>query len=96
MNLAALPQLAQDKANHHIYGEVAAAVGAVVLPPIARLLGYELDRRAAAAIAAAVIGVAKEVVDKVTGKGTPSFADFVATASGALPVIAGLTMAGAQ
>ncbi len=96
MQLADLPQLAQDKANHHIYGEVGAVIGAAILLPIVRHFGYELDRRAAAAIGATVIGVIKEVVDIVTGKGTPSFADFVATASGALPVIAGLTLAGEQ
>lgn len=59
MNLENLPQVPQDKANHHIYGAL------------------------------------KEAWDRLTGKGDPSFADFVATATGALPIIAGIELAGA-
>ena len=93
MNLETLPQLAQDKANHHIYGEVAALIGLVAGPALARHVGIDLDPRAGAAIGAVVAGAIKEIWDKVTGKGDPSLGDFVATVSGALPVMAGLWVA---
>lgn len=92
MNLETLPQLAQDKANHHIYGEIAAFIGAVAGPPIALHFGIVIDRRTSAAIGATVAGAIKEAWDKLTGKGDPSVGDFVATASGALPVMAGLSL----
>lgn len=92
MNLETLPQLAQDKANHHIYGEIAAVIGAVAGPLLLAHLGYVLDPRAGAAIGAVAAGALKEVWDRQTGKGDPSVGDFVATASGALPVIAGLSL----
>lgn len=94
MNLETLPQLAQDKANHHIYGEIAAALAAWVLPLLALRFGYVLDRRLAAMIGAVGAGAIKEWWDKATGKGDPSPGDFLATCSGALPVVAGLTLAG--
>lgn len=90
MNLAKLPQLAQDKANHHIYGEVFSLIGAFAGPVVAAHFGIQLDRRIGAAAGAAIAGAIKEVLDKLTGKGNPGAGDFVATASGALPVIAGL------
>lgn len=93
MNLAKLPQLAADKANHHLYGEAAAVAGVVLLPPLARIVGFELDRRLAAAAGAAVVGALKEVWDRLSGKGSPGVADFVATVSGALPVMLGLQLA---
>lgn len=92
MNLARLPQLAQDKANHHIYGEIAAALAALLLPLLALRFGYVLDRRAAAAIGAVAAAALKEAWDKVTGRGHPSAEDFLATASGALGVMAGLSL----
>lgn len=94
INLENLPQLAQDTANHHIYGEVGAALGALILPPVALLFGLMLDKRLAAAAGAAIVGGVKEGWDTATGKGDPSPADFFATCSGALPVIAGLSLAG--
>lgn len=93
MNLETLPQLAQDKANHHIYGEVAAMIGAVAAPLLAAHFGYQLDRRLGALLGAVAAGAIKEIWDKVTGKGDPSLGDFVATVSGALPVMAGLWVA---
>lgn len=96
MDLSQLPQLAQDKANHHIYGEGAALVGALLLPPLALRLGYVLSPREGAAIAAVIAGAAKEAIDKITGKGTPSVGDFLATCSGALPVIAGIQLSSAS
>lgn len=89
MNLENLPQVPQDKANHHIYGELAAAIGVLVAQH------FGIDRRIGAAAGAIGAGVLKEAWDKVSGKGDPSFADFVATATGALPIIAGIELAGA-
>lgn len=94
MDLSKLPQLAQDKANHHLYGEAAALAGALLIPPLALRFGHVISPRAGAAIAAGIAGAAKEAIDKVTGKGTPSFGDFIATCSGALPVIAGIQIGG--
>lgn len=96
INLESLPQLAQDKANHHIYGEIAAALAAWVLPLLALRFGYVLDRRLAAVIGAVGAAAIKEVWDKVTGKGDPSLGDFLATASGMVGVNAGLTLAGLE
>lgn len=93
MNLETLPQLPQDKANHHLYGELAALIGAVAGPLLATRFGFVLDPRAGAAVGAIAAGVIKEVWDKVTGKGDPSLGDFLATASGAVPVMAGLWVA---
>jgi hypothetical protein len=92
MNLETLPQLAKDKANHHIYGEFAALIGAIAGPPLAAVVGVQLDRRIGALTGAVVAGAIKEAWDKLTGKGDPSVGDFVATASGALPVMAGLSL----
>ena len=90
MNLETLPQLAQDKANHHLYGEIAALIGAVAGPLLVSRFGYVLDPRAGAAVGAIAAGAIKEWWDTATGKGDPSPGDFLATASGALPVMAGL------
>ena len=79
-----LPQLPQDQANHYLYGSACAVVGA----PVAQALG--LDCRLGAIAAAAAAGVAKEVYDRVSKKGTPDHRDAIATAAGALPVVLAL------
>lgn len=83
MNLERLPQLAADKANHHLYGQAAALVGALT----AMATGH--DPRSGAVLFAVCIGVAKEVWDKVSGLGDPDVMDAVATASGSLPIVIG-------
>jgi len=72
-----IPQLKQDKANHFIYGAFAAAIAVLAsgIDPIVISIG-----------ASAIIGVAKEVFDSVTGKGEPSYADAVATLAGGVVV----------
>jgi hypothetical protein len=87
MNLEALPQAEKDKANHHIYGEIAAVLGAL------NAQRFGIDRRLGAAAGSIAAGVLKEIWDKVTGRGDPSPADAFATATGALPVILGLSIA---
>jgi len=77
---AKLPQLAQDKANHVIYGAVLALVGGAVLPGV---LG--VSALVAAALTAGVVGAAKEVLDKYTG-GDPTVQDFLATLAGGVLV----------
>lgn len=75
-----LPQLAQDKANHVIYGAVLSIISTaliqLVLPVPVPLLAVG---------SAAVIGVAKEVLDKYTG-GDPSVNDALATTFGGVLV----------
>lgn len=85
--LASLPQLPQDKANHALYGSAAAIVGAAI--------GHQvgLDVRLGAAIAACAVGVLKEVADHFLG-GDVSAADAIATACGAIPVVAGAALGG--
>lgn len=77
-----LPQLAQDKANHAIYGALLSLVGAAFLPGI---LG--IPALVAAIGTGIFVGVAKEMVDKYTG-GDVSPNDALATSLGG--VIVGL------
>ena len=84
-----LPLIPPDKALHFIYGAAAACAGCV----IAHLAG--LPPLYAAPLAAAAVGVGKEVYDRVTRKGTPDALDAVATALGAVPVVVGLLAAAA-
>ena len=68
-----IPQLPQDKANHLIYGLL---MFMVMTPFTGALL---------AVLAVAIIGALKEIIhDKLMGKGTPDFWDFVATAAGGI------------
>ena len=67
-----LPQLAQDKANHVLYGLVAF------------LLGNALHSWQAGVLAASVLAVGKELYDKFSGKGVPDGGDVVATIGGAV------------
>ena len=87
MNLEHLPQLPQDKANHLLYGCVAALLGALAAPYAG------VDPRICMAAAAAAAGVAKEVWDKVSKLGDPNAADAIATACGAIPLVVGYSLA---
>lgn len=52
------------------------------------LLGYYLFTSLLAGfVLAALAGMLKEVIDKITGKGTPELMDFIATIIGGLLVI---------
>lgn len=77
MNLP--PMLAHDKANHFVYGSLAAAVGVLLLSPLG------VDPRLSTLGSAALVGLAKEVYDWATGKGTPDGLDALWTAAGGLP-----------
>ncbi len=76
-----MPVIPADKANHFVYGAVVGAV--VTVAAIILTLPYIPFYSIAAA---AAIGVAKEVYDKVSKKGSPTAMDAVATALGGLPV----------
>lgn len=73
-----LPMLPHDKANHVVYGAAAAAVGC-------------LHSVEAGAIMCLVLGVGKEIYDRVSRKGVPDAMDAVATIAGGaivcLPVL---------
>ncbi len=66
----------QDKRKHFIAGFGIAIVASLSV-------GYLI-----AVILAILAGAGKEIYDKVTGKGTPEFLDFVATVVGAIAAIA--------
>lgn len=92
MNLETLPQLAQDKANHYIYGGIIALVSAAFGPAALAPLGIALGAIWCAAIGAVAAGAMKEVWDKVSGKGDPNVWDFLATCSGAPGIMLALWM----
>lgn len=75
-----LPQLSHDKANHFVYGAVASVAGGFFFGPIG------------AVGAAAIVGVVKEVLDKVLKTGVFDPMDIAATAAGGLPVAAVLAL----
>lgn len=68
----------QDKANHFIYG---AAMCALVI--------QATGKRNAGLVAAVVVAIAKELVDWISGKGTPDWRDAAWTCLGGLVVWAG-------
>lgn len=80
MNLHHLPKLPPDKANHFVYGSLAALVGVALAAAAGVSPGWS------ALLYAASAGVLKEVHDRATGRGTPDAWDAVATAAGGLPV----------
>ena len=82
-----LPQLPADKANHFIYGCVIALAGAALAP----LIGS--DPRTVAAVSAIAAGIVKEALDYWTWGGGVDALDAVATAAGAVPVVAGYCLA---
>ena len=69
-----LPMLDADKANHFAYGATLAAVGAI-------------HSMLAGALLCAAFAIGKEVLDRVTGRGTPDLMDAVWTLAGAVPVL---------
>ena len=66
--------LPQDKANHFVYGSIICFLASLILTPIVALAITIL------------IGILKEVYDKVSKKGNPEILDAVATIIGALPI----------
>lgn len=68
--------ISQDKSKHFIAGFGIAIIASL-------FVGYLI-----AVIVAILAGAGKEIYDKVTGKGTPEFLDFVATVVGAIAAIA--------
>jgi len=70
-----LPIVPLDKANHFIYGALISGVAILVMPWL-----Y-------AFIVTAVVGVAKEVYDHYSKKGTPDINDFLYTIAGSVPVL---------
>ena len=69
-----LPQLPQDKANHFIYGAVICLILSFAIPAFYAML------------VAVCVGIAKEIYDKVSQKGTPDLMDALVTALGAILV----------
>lgn len=69
-----LPPIAQDKANHAIYGALIFFVLQFVLSPVFALLGV------------AIVAATKEIYDFISKSGTPDVLDFLATIAGSLPL----------
>jgi len=69
-----LPLLPQDKANHFVYGSIICFLASLLFTPLASLL------------ITIIIGILKEVYDKISKKGNPEILDAVATTIGALPI----------
>lgn len=78
--ISKLPSFPADKANHHLYGTWYALFGAGVC----LLAGWPIW--AGALIGCTIPAVGKEVIDKVSGKGTPEVMDAVYTIAGGVPV----------
>lgn len=92
-----LPQLPLDKAMHLIYGVTAGLVGAVLAGPFATIPWLAWGQPwHGALIAAAAVGVGKEMLDKFAGSGEPSWQDAAATVIGgaaiALATVSGSAM----
>jgi hypothetical protein len=64
-----------DKANHFIAGTIVYCLAILFLSPIAAL------------VPVIMVGVAKELYDLWSGKGTPDINDFSFTLLGAIPVL---------
>lgn len=69
-----LPLVPLDKANHFIYGAIAASLGGLHSVAIGGLL-------------CVLVAVAKEIYDKRSGKGDPEVLDVVATVLGGAVVL---------
>ena len=76
-----MARVPEDKANHFIIGSIAAAAGLHVA------MAYGLDSKVGAVAFATFVGVAIEVIQKVTKSGVFDPMDIVATAAGAIPVV---------
>jgi len=72
MNFITIPV---DKKLHMLAGAAITATVALYLDPLAGVL------------ACALVGAAKEVYDKVSGKGHPELLDFVATVFGSVVIL---------
>lgn len=74
-----LPLLAQDKANHFVYGAVLFTVG--------YLAGLQIGEHPllSGMVLTAVVAIGREAYSRVTGKGTYDPLDAVATMAGAVP-----------
>lgn len=70
-----LPSISHDKANHFIYGSIIAAATSPFIG-----VPYTM-------VVVSVFAIGKEVIDKVSKKGTPSVADIVATVVGGVVVV---------
>ena len=79
-NLGKLPQLPADKANHFLYGLGAGLIGAFLAALVGALPWH------GGLIAAALVGIGKEMVDKFARSGDPSLEDAVATVAGGAAV----------
>jgi len=80
------PQLAQDKANHALYGVLWGLLGAWLAPTLPALA---LTSAMGAVAQAALAGVLKEVVDHFTG-GDVDPLDAIATAAGGAAIAAAI------
>lgn len=69
-----LPMIPADKANHALYGAVAASLGG-------------MHSVAAGAALCALLGAGKEAYDRVSRKGTPDINDALATLAGGAVVL---------
>ena len=76
-----LPYLTADKANHAVYGAVLSLAGALVAYAAVQPMWI------GALILATTFAVAKEVYDRVSGRGCSEVLDAVATVAGAMPVV---------
>lgn len=70
-----IPTIAQDKANHFLYGAVIYSLSLLILPIIPSL------------IIVAIIAALKEWHDKYVPGATPDIMDFVWTMAGCLPIL---------
>lgn len=86
-----IPQIAPDKAQHFVYGAPAALIGAhmaVYLATLTPMLVW-LTAWMGAIAGAALLGAAKEILDRVKRTGEPSVADWAWTvAPGVLMALA--------
>jgi hypothetical protein len=69
-----LPQIPQDKANHFVYGSIICFLASLLFTPLVSLC------------ITIIIGILKEVYDKISKKGNPEILDVIATTIGALPI----------
>lgn len=74
MTTGKLPLIPVDKANHFIYGCLIYFIAQIWLVPV-----YALS-------VVILIGVLKELYDKISGKGTPDIMDSIWTILGAIPL----------
>ena len=76
----------QSAANHSVFGNAMALVGAIG-SPVGAMAGFPTSTRTGAIVALIVAAFSKEFYDWATGQGTPSWKDFLGTIAGGLPTI---------